>query len=155
MTPPSPQVNGESIYSSFPWRVQFDSSDKKTWYTTSKVRCLCSELCVHSSSLATLTGWKERVRHHFWLRHSWYVSSQVCTRPLTPYPSPPLPTGGTVSLTQPVTTVVTTVSLLGHSQPLAWTPREGKGMNIQVPIDLDRRTLGDKCAWTFKLQNVK
>ena len=31
-------VNGEAIYGSVPWRVQNDTADGNTWYTTSKVR---------------------------------------------------------------------------------------------------------------------
>ena len=31
-----PQVNGEAIYSSRPWRAQNDTATKQTWYTTSK-----------------------------------------------------------------------------------------------------------------------
>ena len=76
MTPPPLQVNGESIYSSFPWRVQFDSSDKKTWYTTSKVRCLCSHpvaTCTHS--LPFFTGRPVHLRHHLQLHHTRWVSS--------------------------------------------------------------------------------
>ena len=57
-------------------------------------------------------------------------------------------------LMHPLSSSHTTVSLLGHTLPLMWTPREGAGLDIQIPLDLDRRILGDKCAWTFKLQNV-
>ena len=97
MTPPPPQVNGEAIYSSSPWRVQFDSADKKTWYTTSKVSCLCSEVFFHHiiPSFITLAGREERICHYLWLCHSWYASSRVSTRPLvstlspSPSPSPP------------------------------------------------------------------
>ena len=73
----------------------------------------------------------------------------------SPLPALPRPSGGTVVLTQPVTTTATTVGLLGYSSPLEWTSRGGGGMDIKVPLDLDRSILGDKCAWTFKLQFLK
>ena len=33
---PWPQVNGEAIYNSIPWRAQNDTSTQLTWYTASK-----------------------------------------------------------------------------------------------------------------------
>ena len=70
MTPPPPQVNGEAIYSSFPWRVQFDSADKKTWYTTSKVSCPVVTLFLLNDHLLSLfPGRPVHLRHHLQLPH--------------------------------------------------------------------------------------
>ena len=32
-----PQVNGEAIYNTIPWKVQNDTVASQTWYTASKV----------------------------------------------------------------------------------------------------------------------
>ena len=41
-----PQVNGEAIYSTIPWKVQNDTAASQTWYTASKVIAIATSIIV-------------------------------------------------------------------------------------------------------------
>lgn len=63
------------------------------------------------------------------------------------------PKGNKLFLEAPVTTLQTSVHLLGYKAPMKWTKGESGGINIEIPF-ISYSDMPCKWSWVFKISNL-